>query len=185
MAIQKLWIHGALFVTYNISTLSESLKTGLSIRTWWNTQKMMRITAMSAWFFGFLAIILKKLRISEPIFEITKKEQSSTSFDGANQNSGRFSFNESPIFLPSTTILFVQLIALVSCLFGWAQHDIRSGLGYGLGEVLCSAYLVACHWPFLRGLFGNGKHGIPLSTMIKSAMLAFLFVHFCKLTIMV
>ncbi|XP_045805398.1 cellulose synthase-like protein H1 [Trifolium pratense] len=181
---EKLWIHGALFVTYNISTLSESLRTGLSIKTWWNTQKMMRITTMSGWFFGFLAILLKKLRISEPIFEITKKEQSSTSFDGANQNSGRFSFNESPIFLPSTTILFVQLIALGTCLFGWAQH-VRSGLGYGLGEVLCSAYLVACYWPFLKGLFGTGKHGIPLSTIIKSTMLTFLFVHFCKLTIIV
>jgi hypothetical protein len=100
----------------------------------------MRFTAMNAWFFRFLAILLKKLRISEPIFEITKKEQSSTSFDGANQNSGRFSFNESPIFLPSTTILFVQLIVLVTCLFGWAQH-VRSELGYGFGEVLCSAYL--------------------------------------------
>ncbi|CAJ2663387.1 unnamed protein product [Trifolium pratense] len=185
---EKLWIHGALFVTYNISTLSESLRTGLSIRTWWNTQKMMRITTMSGWFFGFLVILLKKLRISEPIFEITKKEQSSTSFDGVNQNSGRFSFNESPIFLPSTTILFVQLIALGTCLFGWAQH-VRSGLGYGLGyglgEVLCSAYLVACYWPFLKGLFGTGKQGIPLSTIIKSTMLTFLFVHFCKLTIIV
>jgi hypothetical protein len=51
-----------------------------------------------------------------------------------------------------------------------SQH-VRSGLG----EVLCSAYLVACNWPFLKGLFGTGKHGIPLSTIIKPAMLVFFF----------
>jgi hypothetical protein len=162
-------------VTYNISTISESLKTGLSIRTWWNNQKMMRITTMSAWFFGFLAILLKLLRISEPVFEITQKIDQSA-------NTGRFSFNESPIFLPSTTILFVQLTALATSLFGWATR-VRSGLGYGPGEVFCSAYLVACYWPFFKGLFGTGKHGIPLSTIFKSVMLAFLFVYSCKLTI--
>lgn len=172
---EKLWIHAALFVTYNISTISESLKTGLSIRTWWNNQKMMRITTMSAWFFGFLAILLKLLRISEPVFEITQKIDQSS-------NTGRFSFNESPIFLPSTTILFVQLTALATSLFGWATC-VRSGLGYGPGEVFCSAYLVACYWPFFKGLFGTGKHGIPLSTIFKSVMLAFLFVYSCKLTI--
>ncbi|CAL5200562.1 unnamed protein product [Lathyrus oleraceus] len=174
---QKLWLHASLFVNYNISTLSEGLKTGLSIRTWWNNQRMIRITTMSAWFYGFLAIILKRLRISEPVFEITKKNESS-SYDG------RFSFNESPIFLPSTTILFVQLMALFTSLFGW-EPRVRNGLGYGYGEVICSAYLVACYWPFLKGLFGIGNHGIPLSTIFKSTMLSLLFVYLCKLSIIV
>ncbi|KAL5081999.1 hypothetical protein RYX36_010420 [Vicia faba] len=174
---KKIWIHTSLFVIYNMSTLSESLKTGLSIRTWWNNQKMMRITTMSAWFFGFLAILLKLLQISKPVFEITKKDESSSS-------DGRFSFNESPIFLPSTTILFVQLTSLVTSLFRWSLR-VGSEVGYGYGEVLCSAYLVACYLPFLKGLFRTGKHGIPLSIIFKSAILSFLFVHLCKLTIIV
>ncbi|XP_058779640.1 cellulose synthase-like protein H1 isoform X2 [Vicia villosa] len=174
---KKLWIHTFLFVTYNISTLSESLKTGLSITTWWNNQRMMRINTMSSWFFGFLTVLLKLLRISEPVFEITKKNESSSGDD-------RFSFNESSIFLLSTTILFVQLTSLVTSFFEYASR-IRSELEYGYGEVLCSAYLVVCYLPFLKGLFRTGKHGIPLSTIFKSAILSFIFVHLCKLTIMV
>lgn len=174
---QKLWLHASLFVSYNISTLSEGLKTGLSIRTWWNNQRMIRITTMSSWFYGFLAIILKRLRISEPVFEITKKNKSS-SYDG------RFSLNKSLIFLPSTTILFVQLMTLFKSLFGWGPY-VRSGLEYGYGKVFCSAYLVACYWPFLKGLFGSGNHGIPLSTVFKSMMLSLLFVYLCKFFIIV
>lgn len=175
--MQKLWIHTFLFVTYNISTLSESLKTGLSITTWWNNQRMMRINTMSSWFFGFLTVLLKLLRISEPVFEITKKNESSSGDD-------RFSFSGSSIILLSTTILFVQLTSLVTSFFEYASR-IRSELEYGYGEVLCSAYLVGCYLPFLKGLFRTGKHGIPLSTIFKSAILSFIFVHLCKLTIMV
>ncbi|RDX60477.1 Cellulose synthase-like protein B4, partial [Mucuna pruriens] len=163
-----------LFVLYNISTVLEYLKTGLSIRTWWNNQRMARITTTSAWFFGFLAILLKRLRLSETVFEITKKDQTYSN-EGANENAGRFTFNKSLIFLPGTTILLIQLIALGTKLLGWQPHA-RNGDGSGVGEVFCSAYLVICYWPFLKGLFEKGKYGIPLSTICKSTTLAFLFV---------
>lgn len=138
---------------------------------------MIRITTTSSWFFGFLAILLKRLRISEPVFEITKKNESSPC-------DGRFSFNESPIFLPSTTILFFQITTLVTIVFGWSP-DVGSGLGYGYGEVFSNAYLIACYWPFLKGLFGIGNHGIPLSTLFQSTMLSLIFVYLCKLDIIV
>ncbi|XP_057457596.1 cellulose synthase-like protein H1 isoform X2 [Lotus japonicus] len=177
----NLWIPITLLVIYKTTTLLESLKTGLSIRTWWNNQRMARITTTSAWFFGFVAILLKRLRISDTVFEITKKEHAY--FDKVtDENAGRFIFNESPIFLPGTTILLVQLTALVMYWFGW-QPTVRIGRGSGVCEVFCSAYLVACYWPFFKGLFRKGKYGIPLSTICKSVVLAFLFVHFCRSTI--
>ncbi|MED6182627.1 hypothetical protein PIB30_030366 [Stylosanthes scabra] len=168
-----LWIPAALVLIYNISTLLEQVLSGMSIRTWWNNQRMARITTMNSCFFGFLAVILKQLRISGTVFEITKKEEPSSSCDG---NSGRFTFNESPIFIPGTTILLVQLIALV------INFSIRRGSNthYGFGEVFCSAYVVLCYLPFLKGLFGRGKYGIPLSTICKSTVLAFLFVQLCR-----
>ena len=167
-----------LFVIYNISTVVEYLGTGLSIRTWWNSQRMARITTTNAWFSGFLSIVLKLLRISDTVFEITKKEQSSSN-ESAKENNGRFIFNESPIFIPGTTILLIQLIALVTKLLGW-QPRVRNGHGSGIEEVLCCSYLVFCYWPFFKGLFGKGKYGIPLSTICKSMVLAFLFVYFGK-----
>ena len=39
---------------------------------------MARIIAMTAWLCGFLSAIFKILRLSETIFEVTKKEQSSS-----------------------------------------------------------------------------------------------------------
>ena len=144
---------------------------------------MARITTMNSCFFAFLAIILKQLRISDTVFEITKKEQPSSSEGGADENAGRFTFNESPIFLPGTTILLVQITALVINLFGWQPSIRRGHTHYGVGEVLCSAYVVLCYLPFLKGLFGKGKYGIPLSTICKSTVLAFLFVHLCRSTI--
>ncbi|KAE9585626.1 hypothetical protein Lal_00010002 [Lupinus albus] len=167
-----LWIPATLFVLYNISTLTEQLKSGMSIKTWWNNQRMGRITTMNSCFFGFLTILLKHLRISEAVFEITKKEQPSSS-EGSDENVGRFIFNESPIFLTGTTILLVQLTALCINLLRWQPLQ-------GVGEVFCSAYVIMCYLPFLKGLFRKGKYGIPLSTICKSMVLTFLFVHFCS-----
>ncbi|KAL0001659.1 hypothetical protein SO802_015440 [Lithocarpus litseifolius] len=163
-----LYVLVAIFVVYNISTLSEYLRTGESIQAWWNNQRMSRINTVNAWLFGFLSVILKLLGISETVFEVTQKDQSS---DDANDvEARRFTFDGSPIFLPGTTILLVHLTALVLTLLKW-QPPPRDGHGSGLGEVFCSVYLVICFWPFLKGLVGKGKHGIPLSTIWNLAPL--------------
>jgi hypothetical protein len=142
---------------------------------------MARITSTTASFFGFLSFMFKILRISETVFEVTKKDQSS---DLANDDdAGRFTFDESPIFVPGTTTLLLHLTALVVSLLK-LQPKAHDGHGSGPGEVLCSVWLVLCFWPFLKGLFGKGKHGIPISTICKSAALALLFMHFCRRTIM-
>ncbi|XP_059449352.1 cellulose synthase-like protein H1 [Corylus avellana] len=171
----------ALFVIYNLYTLSDYLRTGQSVRAWWNNQRMARITIMNAWFFGFLSVMLKLLGISETVFEVTKKDQSSDSTN--DDDAGRFTFDESLIFVPGTTTLLLHLTALSMILFK-LQPPADDGHGSGLGEVLCSVWLVLCYWPFLKGLFGKGKHGIPISIICKSAALALLFLHFCRRTIM-
>nr|POE84739.1 cellulose synthase-like protein h1 [Quercus suber] len=172
-----LYVLTAIFVIYNGYTLSEYLRSGQSVRAWWNNQRMSRINTMNAWLFGFLSVILKLLGISETVFEVTQKDESSD--DAGDAEAGRFTFNESPIFLPGTTILVVHLTALVVSLLK-LQPPARDGHGSGLGEVFCSVYLVLCFWPFLKGLFGKGRHGIPSSTICKSTALALLFVYFCR-----
>ena len=142
---------------------------------------MSRINTMNAWLFGFLSVILKLLGISETVFEVTQKDQSS---DDANDvEAGRFTFDGSPIFLPGTTILLLHLTALVVTLLKW-QPPPRDGHGSGLGEIFCSVYLVIWFWPFLKGLVGKGRHGIPLSTIWRSAALALFFVYLCSRTTM-
>ncbi|CAK9148835.1 unnamed protein product [Ilex paraguariensis] len=168
----------ALFLIYYIYTLSEYLRAGLSIQTWWNNQKTLRIIPMTSWFLGFLSGILKFLGLSETMFEVTKKDQT-TGADDTNANVGRFTFDESPVFVLGTTILLVNLAALALGLLRF-RSTIRGGDGSGVGEILCSVWLVLCFWSFFRGLFGTGKYGIPFSVICKSGALALLFVQFCK-----
>ncbi|KAL5573383.1 hypothetical protein UlMin_022980 [Ulmus minor] len=177
------YVPASFFAIYNIYTLSEYFSTGQSIRAWWNNQRMERIKTMGPWLLGLLSVILKLLGISETVFEVTKKDQSSSS-DGGKDNdqadAGRFTFDESPVFVVLTTILLVQLIALALGLLGLSSPAHQDGEGFGFLEICCSVWLVLCFWPLLKGLFGKGIYGIPISTVCKAIGLAFLFVHLCK-----
>lgn len=146
---------------------------------------MGRIRTMNAGLCGFLSVVFKLLRISDTVFDITRKDENPSGNDVDESDAGRFTFNESPLFVPGTTILLVQLTAVAIKLLGLqpAVPSKSGNYGCGLGEMLCSAYLIMCYWPFLRGMFERGKYGIPLSTICKSAALAFLFVHLCRKSI--
>ncbi|OMO85978.1 Cellulose synthase [Corchorus olitorius] len=171
-----IWIPIAIFVTYNLHSLREYLKIGLSIRAWWNNLRMGRIAAISAFLFGLFNLILKLLGISETVFEVTQKDQSS---DGDENTSTKFTFNKSAIFVPATTLVLVHLISLLALPLR-LENPFRGAEGVGLGEVFCSLWVVLCFKPFLTGLFEKGKYGIRSSTIFKSAALATLFVHFCR-----
>ncbi|TQD68732.1 hypothetical protein C1H46_045735 [Malus baccata] len=141
---------------------------------------MGRITVMSAWLFGFISVILKLVGIAETVFEVTRKDQSTSSDEGSEDTeAGRFTFDKSPIFVPPTTILLVQLTALATAFLGLRPQD-QDELGSGSLEVISSVWLVFCLWPFLKGLFGTGKYGIPLSTIFKSVGFTLLFYTLCR-----
>lgn len=117
-------------------------------------------------------MVLKFLGVRESVFEVTKKETCCA------VDLGQFTFDESPMFVPGTTILLLQLIALL-------MSFIRLGRsGCAVLETICSLWLVLCFWPFLKGIFmfGKGRYGLPFSTIYKSAALALLFVLFCQKT---
>ncbi|KAK7335582.1 hypothetical protein VNO80_27506 [Phaseolus coccineus] len=173
-----LWIAISLFVIYNIHTLLEHLTIGLSITNWWNNQRMCVMRTTTAWFIGLLSAMLKLSGISDTVFEITEKEHTTSGADGKNADAGRFTFDESPVFVVGTTILLVHLAAMVIKVLGLQPS--HSGNGSGIGEFISSTYLMLCYFPYLKGLFGRGKYGIPLFTICKSAILAFIFIHFCS-----
>ncbi|XVE78450.1 hypothetical protein DITRI_Ditri13aG0146200 [Diplodiscus trichospermus] len=173
-----IWIPITIFVTFNLHTLREYLKTGLSIRAWWNNLRMGRIMATSAYLFGLLTVILKLSGLADTVFDVTQKDQSSNGND--TEHKTKFAFNGSPIFVPGTTLILVNLIALLAFSSRLPISLVRGAHGVGIGEVFCSLWVVLCFWPFLKGLFEKGNYGIPSSTIVKSAALAFIFVHFCR-----
>ena len=153
-------------------TLLEYCGAGLSSRACWNNLRMGRITTVTARLFGFFSVILKLLGLSKTIFEVTKKDQSTTPVEDNDKDAGRFTFDESLIFVLATTLALLHLVALVAASIGPSHVGIESRIG----EVICSVWLVLCFFPFLTGLFGKGKYGIPTSTICKSAALALLFL---------
>ncbi|XVF81629.1 hypothetical protein PTKIN_Ptkin15bG0170500 [Pterospermum kingtungense] len=167
----------AIFVTFNLHTLGEYLKTGFSVRAWWYNLRMARISSTSPHLFGLLSIILKLLGLAESVFEVTNKDQSSD--DDDNDHVAKFTFNGSAFFIPGTTIMIVHLISLLALSLR-LQSPVHGTHGVGIGEVFCSLWVVLCFWPFLKGLSGRGKNGIPSSTIVKSAALASAFVLFCR-----
>ncbi|GMP53953.1 hypothetical protein CsSME_00019259 [Camellia sinensis var. sinensis] len=140
---------------------------------------MWRLNAMTAWFFGFFSVVLKLLLgLSNTVFEVTQKDTSTNANDN-DANSGRFTFDESPIFILGTTILLVNLTALAIGLLGFRSES-GEGNGSGIGEFICSVWVVLLFWAFFKGLFGKGKYGIPFSILYKSGAIVLLFVQLCK-----
>ncbi|KAL9457496.1 hypothetical protein AB3S75_006527 [Citrus x aurantiifolia] len=161
----------ALFVIYKLYTLLEYIQAGLSIRSWWVNNCMARIVTTSAWLFGLVNAALEQFGFSEAVFEITQKIHRSSDVD-------EVMFDDSPFFVPGTTIILVHLAAWAT---GLLRLQSQGAHGSGLGDYFCSVYVVLCFFPFLRGLFMTGKKGIPWSTICKSTALALLFVQWCKM----
>ncbi|KAL3714734.1 hypothetical protein ACJRO7_006609 [Eucalyptus globulus] len=168
-------IPATIFVIYNLYCLYEYLAVGLSIRAWWNNQRMQRMTSACAWSFGVLSVVLKLLGLSETVFEVSKKDQS-TSSDSTSAEFGSFTFDESPVFVPGTALLLVHLIALFTMSLGLHPQASESS-GSSLGEVICTVWVVMYFWPFFRGLFRRGKYRIPSTTIMKGAILATFFAY--------
>ncbi|WOH03204.1 hypothetical protein DCAR_0522600 [Daucus carota subsp. sativus] len=168
-------------VTYNLYTLSEYLRIGLSTRAWWNNQRMARTNCTSSWLFACFSIFLKLIGLSQTAFEVTQKNQSQDDDgdDQKNKNYGKFTFNESPIFIPGTTILLVNLTALAVGVVDF-RHTSYDESDVGVGEIICCLWVVLYFSIFLKGLFGKGKYGLPSTTIFKSGVMALCFMHFCK-----
>jgi hypothetical protein len=177
----------ALFLAYNAYNLGEYKDCRLSARAWWNNHRMQRIVSSSAWLLAFLTVVLNTLGLSETVFEVTRKEQSSSDGGdtGADADPGRFTFDSSPVFVPPTALTMLSIVAVA--VGAWravvvgAAGGVPGGVGPGVGELVCCGWLVLCFWPFVRGLVavGRGSYGIPWSVRLKAALLVAAFVHLC------
>ncbi|MFS7960810.1 putative cellulose synthase (UDP-forming) [Helianthus anomalus] len=171
-----------IFVIYNVYVLWELKRLGVSLRMWWNLQRMGRVIAMTSWFYGFLSMMLKLMGLSKTVFEVTQKEHMSNDGVGYHndKNVNRFTFDKSPVFVPGVVILLVNMTALVNSVLKLSKVDYSEiwmeVLGLELGEMFCSIWLLLCFWEFLKGLFGNGKHRIPSSSIWKSGVIALFLV---------
>lgn len=170
-------IPGLLCILYHLYTLQEYLACGLTVRNWWNNTRMTRIISTTAWLFGFISAVAKFLGLSETMFEITKKEHnfpSTATASGSGQEDddpGRFTFDESSLFVPGVALVFIHLVALSVGLWS-GQWRLRHG------ELICNLWLLVAFLPFIKGLVRSGCYGIPWTIVFKGTALASLFM-FC------
>ncbi|XP_024960826.1 cellulose synthase-like protein H1 [Cynara cardunculus var. scolymus] len=173
----------AILVIYTLYGIWELKPLGISVRMWWNLQRMGRVNAMTALLSAWPSVILKLLGLSQTVFHVTPKDESSSDGDDNDDaNAGRFTYDRSPTIVPGVVILLVNMTALVSGSWRLVKMGSREDLTavLGLGEVFCSVFVSLCFWEYLKGMFRNGKYGIPWSTIWKSASLALLSVQLCR-----
>lgn len=166
----------SLLAIYSVYTLAEYLTCGQSVKSWWNNQRMMRITTSNAFLFGVLSVILKLVGMSDTVFEITRKDQGD---GGTEAQPGRFTFDDAPVFVPGTTLVLLHITGLVMW-FSGLQTQVHSGNECGISEIVCSALVLLSFLPFVKGLYRKGIYGIPSSTIWKSVALVALFIQFCR-----
>lgn len=136
---------------------------------------MNRINCVCSFLFGFLSVVLKILGLSDTIFEVTRKDQNISSND-PDEDPGRFTFDSSPFFVPGIALVLVHVAALLAA-------AVHAGVGrehaWGIGELVCSAWVLSSFWPFVRGLFGKGSYGIPWAVVWKAVALGCVFLRLC------
>jgi cellulose synthase/poly-beta-1,6-N-acetylglucosamine synthase-like glycosyltransferase len=160
----------ALFVSTYGFKLWEFLHIGSSIREWWNNQRMWLIHCLSPWIFAVFNVLTKLIGVSETVFVVTPKG----SGDEDDCNEGDFTFDSSSLFIPPTTVLFINLVAILlgSVRFMAGKYDISRDKLFA--EFFCSVWVVINLLPFVKGLVRKGKRGIPWTVVTKSAALALL-----------
>ncbi|XP_057828845.2 cellulose synthase-like protein H1 isoform X2 [Cryptomeria japonica] len=155
-----------LFLSVNGNGLFEYVKCDCSVREWWNNQRMEFIVRLSSRLFALFDVVMKLIGLSETVFVVTPK-------GGENEegDEGEFIFNSSPLFIPPTTVLLINLAALIhsSLQIVDGQCEVKDKQ---FAEYFCSAWVVINLWPFLKGLVKKGKHGLPWSVVIKASVLA-------------
>uniref|UniRef100_A0A0D9ZKV4 Cellulose synthase-like protein H1 n=1 Tax=Oryza glumipatula TaxID=40148 RepID=A0A0D9ZKV4_9ORYZ len=164
----------ALFLTYNTYNFMEYMECGLSIRAWWNNHRMQRIISASAWLLAFFTVLLKTIGLSETVFEVTRKEKSTSDGNGQNDevDPERFTFDASPVFIPVTALTMLNIVAITigtwRAVFGTTE-DVPGGPG--ISEFMSCGWLLLCLLPFVRGLVGKGSYGIPWSVKLNASLL--------------
>ncbi|KAH9307456.1 hypothetical protein KI387_035367 [Taxus chinensis] len=160
----------AMFLSLYGFKILEHILNGCSTREWLNNQRMWFIVSISSWIFSFFDVGMKIVGLSETVFVVTPKG----SGDEEQVNEGDFTFGSSPLFIPPTTVLLINLAVIFYNIIGFV-----GGL-YGikdmqLAEFFCSVWVVFNLVPFLKGLVRKGKGGLPWNIVISSTALV-LFV---------
>lgn len=156
----------------------------LSARAWWNNMRMQRIISISSWLLAFLSVVLKTTGLSKTVFEVTRKDKSTSDGDPSTHETdlGWFTFDSLPVFIPVTTLAILNIVTIAIGVWRHAifwmttgNHDCKN-----IGEFVCCGLMILYFWTFIKGLVGRGRYGIPWNVKLKAWVIVVAFLHFCS-----
>lgn len=163
---------GYVTVAVNAYSLAEFLWCGGTFRGWWNEERMWLYRRTSAFLFGFIDTILKKLGVSESAFVITAKVGEEEAAERYEKEMMEFGV-ESPMFLLLGTLGMLNLFCFAAAVFRlMASRDGGDIQKMGL-QLVITGTLVVINWPIYQGmLLRKDKGKMPMSVTVKSVVFA-------------
>lgn len=145
---------------------------GVSTGEWWRNQQFWVIGGVSPHLFAVFIGLLKVIAGLDAANFIVKSEPKS-SLEEDKDNNEPFSLNWTTLLIMPTTLLIINIIAIVAGI-SYAINNGFESWGPLLGKLFFSFWVIAHLYPFLKGMM-NRQNRTPTIILVWSILLASLF----------
>ncbi|XP_054820878.1 probable cellulose synthase A catalytic subunit 6 [UDP-forming] [Prosopis cineraria] len=163
----------SLFICIFATSILEMRWSGVTIDEWWRNEQFWVIEGVSANLFAIFLGLFKVIAGIDAKFIVKSKASDHDDDDEENDFSRLFALNWTTLLIIPTTLLILNLIAIVA----GVSHAINTGFeswGPLLGK-LFFAFSVICHlYPFLKGMLDR-QNRTPTIVLVWSVLLASFF----------
>lgn len=172
--VSSLWFipFAYVFITKNAYSLLEAMSCKLTLKGWWNLQRILVIRRTTAYIFSFIETIIKQFGLSETIFDLTPKAVSQDVLKRYEKEVMEFE-SSSSMFIIIATLAMVNLFSFLKSfkiIIFRPQFDNLEKLASQF--VLCGL-MVMVNMPVYEALFVRKDNGrFPFSVMFKASVLA-------------
>ncbi|KAM4092146.1 hypothetical protein ACB094_06G015400 [Castanea mollissima] len=172
--VKSIWFlpFAYVFVARNVGSIAEALSCGVTLKAWWNWQRMWVIQRTTSFFFGFIDTISRQLGLSETTFALTTKVCTEDVLKRYRQEV--IDFGSPTIMLTIiATLALLNLFSLIGEIRKIVLDFEFKVLDQLIMQVILELLLVLINIPVYQGLFiRNDKGRIPSSVLFKSIVLA-------------
>ncbi|KAJ8764958.1 hypothetical protein K2173_010423 [Erythroxylum novogranatense] len=160
------------FMARSIYSIFEALKSGYTLRGWWNLQRMTVIRRTTAYFFACIDLVIKLVGLSHTAFAVTAKVMTEDVLERYEQEIMEFG-TSSIMFILLAAVAILNLFALLGAMIKRVMLDMNSKPDQTLTlQVVYCLLLVVLHLPVYQALFlRHDKGRLPSSVLFKSIIL--------------
>ncbi|KAK9152376.1 hypothetical protein Syun_010685 [Stephania yunnanensis] len=155
------------FAAKNIYSLMEGLRSGDTLTSWWNLQRIWLMRTTTSFLFSFIQVVMKQVGLSQNTFTITAKVVDDDVSKRYQQEI--MEFGSSPMFIITGSLALLNLLSL---LYGLKQVFMGSeGIELFALQIILCGLVVAINIPVYEAMFARKDRGC-FSTNITFASIA-------------